>query len=108
MILRAEEALNSTNARTRQFIQELVSKLADGYYESVDLSFIGNFLLTYSEEELTGYTFPKDILISLCSICYKLTEWQCPKCAIDKGLRYPVCDNFACEARHGAIYKCGL
>ena len=55
--------------------------------------------------------FALPISLPLCSFCAKPTEWQCPNCMIDKGMRYPLCRESAgsdCQLRHRAFHKCHL
>ena len=55
--------------------------------------------------------FALPISLPLCSFCAKPTEWQCPNCMIDKGMRYPLCKESTgsdCQLRHRAFHKCHL
>lgn len=62
-------------------------------------------------EPVEQKALPPAALKSPCSVCGQVTEWQCPNCMADKGLRYPVCGaaaGSACRLRHEAKYKCRL
>lgn len=54
---------------------------------------------------------PPPVQMSRCSFCAKPTDWQCPNCMIDKGMRYPLCSESTgsdCQLRHRAFHKCHL